>query len=186
VLVFILFGCKTQPDKKTAIQQFDNTNIQFYPVVQQIDSQIHQVVTTPYYLYEKRTIGNVTDSVAINTLQFKKLASEFLHSDISDNTVKKFYKETVFSDLTTKSITLNYTTNHPDLRVRSIDVLLDEETQLLKRIFINKTYVTGDSTIEFKLGWKANRSFSLNKITTLKTGKQLVEQHLVVWNEKSE
>src|SRR4051812_43878733 len=165
MLILLSFSCKTQPDKKTAIQQFDNTNVQFYPVVQQIDSQVHQVVTTPYYLYEKKTIGNVTDSVAIDTSQFKKLAAEFLRSDISDTAVKKFYKETVFSDLTTKSITLNYTTNHPDLPVRSIDVLLDEETQLLKRIFINKIYVTGDSTIEFKLGWKANRSFSLNKIT---------------------
>lgn len=183
-MLLILLSCKTQQEKKPEIQQFDNKDIQFYPVIQQIDSQVHQVMVTPYYLYEKRTIGSVIDSFAIDTVQFRKLAAEFLQSDISDTTIKKFYKETVFSDLTTKSITLNYTTNHPDLPVRSVDVLLDEETQLLKRIFINRTYISNDSTVELKLGWKTNESFSINKVTTLKSGKQLVEQQLVVWNEK--
>lgn len=180
-----LFSCKSDT-QKSKIQESTNDFIPFFPVKQYLDSQIHHVNTTPYFMYKVTSDSANTDSSIVTLKDFNTLATSFTNTDITDKKVKKYYKESVFHDLSTQSIVISYTTYKSDLIVQKVDVLLDDEHQKVKRIFIDKKIATNDSIVFEKLGWKANESFSINRIIQTKNRKEYTQKNTIVWNEKKE
>src|SRR5438128_10435487 len=108
-------------------------------------------------------INGQKDSAAINTEQFNKLVEPFLENNIADTSVKKYYRQSVFQDLTTGSYTFNYTSINSSLPVQNLYVLLDTATQAVKRVFISRFKIKGDSTITEKLSWKNDNRFIINR-----------------------
>ena len=53
--------------------------------------------------------GVTTDSSVISKEQFNKLVYHFIEHDIADSALKIYYKQSVFMDETTASITFSYT-----------------------------------------------------------------------------
>ena len=163
-------------------KEINNETVQFFQVSNFIQSQLDEIQKTPYFIFKKNIVNSKTDSTVINTTNLIDLAQPFLNADITPD-IKKYYKESAFEDLTTKSITFNYGANKNDLPIQNIDILLHQETQKCKRIFIKKFYESGDTTFTQQLNWKANESFQI--ITSFSTAKNPQEQtsHLmVVWN----
>lgn len=103
------------------------------------------------------------DSAALSQEAFQQLAGIFLSKDISAPDIKALYRESVFHDLGTKSYTLSYTTVHNNAIIRGIDILLDEESNNVKRIFIRSQYNKGDTSITEQCNWKAYKSFQVNR-----------------------
>ncbi|WP_026768960.1 hypothetical protein [Asinibacterium sp. OR53] len=103
------------------------------------------------------------DSVSLNQEVFKQWVDIFLSKDISAPNIKGFYRESVFRDLGTKSYTLSYTTAHDNAIIRGIDILLDEESNNVKRVFIRSQYNRGDTSITEQCNWKAYKSFQVNR-----------------------
>jgi hypothetical protein len=182
VSLIIFFGCKNPT--KQPVEEYNNSKVDFYPLTQYLDSQIREVVTTPYFIYGIKTTIGKTDSFLITSEQFRSLADEFIKDDPSKSAVKNLYKETVFGDASTQSITFNYSTSNPDLPLKSADILLDDNSQSVKRIFLSKQYKRNDSSVQMKLGWTPNESFFINR-TVDYNEKRTDEQLRVVWNEKS-
>ena len=54
--------------------------------------------------------------------------------------------------------------------VRNIDILMDEQTSLIKRIFIRKQRHNNDTTSTEQLSWKTNEGFTTSISKETNTG----------------
>jgi hypothetical protein len=121
------------------------------------------------------------DSFALNETQFRQWVNIFLQRNIDSPAMKALYRETVFQDLATKSYTLSYSPADGHVPIRSIDILLDEQSSQVKRIFIRSLFNKGDTSINEQCNWKAFKSFQVNR--SLRTGNySSTELNYVNWN----
>ncbi len=187
LLLFILVSCghKKPAEVKPATLILSDDSTQFFDVQSFFQSEIKDVATTPYFIYSITTInGKRKDSVAISSAEFEKIATLFLQKNISDTSVKKYYKENVFRDLTTKSITMSYSTFNHSLDVQGVDVLLDQETNKVNYVLIRCNEIKADSSVITQLNWKRGKSFLINKSVSLSNGEQISIQQFVCWNQE--
>ncbi|HWB26918.1 MAG TPA: hypothetical protein VG738_15650 [Chitinophagaceae bacterium] len=172
-------------DCKSKGKNFTETSdtLKFFPVNLYIKGQIAKVDSLASTIY-KITINNnsgVKDTITINKQQFNNLAQDFLAYDISDKHIHKYYKENVFADETTQSLTFNYTAMDSSLPLQSVDVLLDQTGQQLKNVFFSKTITQGDSTVTEKCGWTNDKSFFINRVTEYADNTTTTQQNIIVW-----
>ena len=179
----MMASCNSNPSKKTAAPQLSDTS-KFYPLRNFFNEQIKYVDLRDFPIYHITIKDGKKDSAAISKETFIALAGIFLERDISEPAVKALYKEAVFNDLSTGSITLNYTPVTSNAQVQNIDVLLDHETNIVKRIFIRTVYTKGDTTVAEQCNWKADKSFQVNRSLTTKNGYTSTELNYVNWNDK--
>lgn len=156
----------------------------FYPLAAFFKSQIQYVDLRNFPIYKITLQDGKKDSVSLNKEEFISWAGIFLARSISDPTIKGLYTETVFHDLSTASYTLNYTTADTAAEVRNIDILLDEETNNVKRIFIKSLYKRGDTSIEEQCNWKAFKSFQVNRSLQTHNGYNRTSLNYINWNDK--
>lgn len=184
ILSLLAFGCKTKSTKQEATSTTDTTS--FFSVGNFFKNEVKDVELTPYLMYQITTKANgAKDSSAIDRTVFATLSNQFIACDISDSIQKQNYKEVVFKDNSTKSITINYSTTSKDLPIQSIDVLLDEETNNVRRIFIRQALDNKDSSTTVLYSWKANKNFTITKSVVKKDGTKYTEQQYVNWNDKN-
>lgn len=164
----------------TTIPTYQNDSIVFFQVNDFFANQVGAVHKTPYYIYRTISVDGKTDSLPITVNTFDSLAAIFSRYDISNKAIKKYYKESAFNDESTHSITLNYSTQNKDLPVQGVDVLLNQETQAVKRIFITLVENVHDTVFLYKLSWKSNENFFIAKSVTV--GKEeKIQQTMVAW-----
>jgi len=99
--------------------------------------------------------------------------------------IKKYYKESIFNDISTGSNTFTYTSVNKNLPLQTIDILLDTSSDIVKRVFITKSFVKGDSAITEKLGWKTDRSFTITRLLQLPGKKETTQQINVLWSRNN-
>jgi len=161
-----------------------NDSTQFYDVQSFLKGEIKDVASTPYFIYSITTVdGKRKDSVPITSATFEILAQVFLINNISDTSIKKFYKEDVFRDLSTNSVTISYSTLNRKLPVQSLDVLLDQETNKVNYILIRTNNEYEDSTVITQLNWKRGKSYLINKTVIKNKGEHSSTQQFVCWNQ---
>lgn len=182
-VLLILSACNTQKSKTQPVVPAADT-AKFYPLHGFFKEQIEYVDLRSFPLYKITVKDGKKDSATITKDDFIAMAGVFYKHDISDPKIKALYKETVYHDLSTGSITLNYTPTDSQAEVQNIDVLLNEETSIVKRVFIRSVYTKGDTTISEQCNWKANKSFQVNRTRTTKNGFTSTELNYVNWNDK--
>jgi hypothetical protein len=183
LIVLVISACNTQrPKTAVAIAAADTSK--FYPLRSFFKEQIEYVDLRNFLIYRITVKDGKKDSATLTKDAFIAMAGVFLQHDISDPKIKALYKETVFHDLSTGSITLNYTPTDSKAEVQNVDILLDDETNIVKRVFIRSVYTKGDTTITEQCNWKANKSFQLNRERTTKNGYTATELNYINWNDK--
>lgn len=183
-LSIYLFSCKGKPSETSTSEVKDTT--QFFQVSQFIEEQVKDVNKTPYYIYKKTIENGKTDSATLTNQQFGELAKHFLEPDINNASLKKEYTETPFFDQTTNTYTLNYTTKNKELEIQNIDILLLEDAETLKRIFIRKFFNYGsDSSAIEQLSWTPNHRFQVSRMVQKPDQAETSRQTIVVWNDKN-
>ncbi|MES2372305.1 MAG: hypothetical protein V4557_06985 [Bacteroidota bacterium] len=183
VFILILSSCNTpEPKKQAAVKVADTAT--FYPLRSFLQEQIQYVDLRNFPLYKITVKDGKKDSAALTKDRFIELAGIFLNRETSFSKDKALFKETVFNDQSTGSNTLNYQSSDGKTEVQSIDVLLDEQTSIVKRIFIRSEYMKGDTTIKEQCNWKANKSFQVNRTLTTKGGYTSEERNYINWNDK--
>lgn len=180
-----LLSCNQNKNNAKEQELPSNDSTVFYPIHEYFVNQIKSVDSASPTIKIFTTINGQKDSATINTQQFNKLAQTFLENDIADKSVKKYYRQSIFQDQTTQSITFNYTTVNSSLPIQSLDILLDTITQEVKRVFISKVKTANDSTIVEKLNWKTNSSFLINRSVQLSSNKETTQQISVVWSDNN-
>jgi hypothetical protein len=152
----------------------------FFPVKEYILQQIHLVDSTNPVIYKITAENNRTDTTVITKQQFKQLAQAFTQYDINDRSIHASYKENVFVDGSTASLTFSYTTADKELPLQAEDVLLDTATQQAKWVFITKTTTQGVQTVVEKDGWRNNGHFFINRMVTDGDSTH-TQQNTIVW-----
>lgn len=143
----------------------DTTN--FYPIASYIQSQLNYFDSMRVGYSVVTTEGAQKDSVTTQLAIVMPIIQAFIDADISDSLQKRNYKESVFLDAETASFNINYTPVNRDVTVRNIDILMDEQTSAIKRLFVRKQYLNKDTTYTEQLSWKTNEGFtkSIGKVT---------------------
>ena len=106
------------------------------------------------------TEGTIKDSITVQIADIMPMIQSFMEADISDSVQKINYKESVFRDAGTASLNINYTPINTSAPIRNIDILMDDQTSLIKRLFIRKQFRTKDTTSTEQLSWKTNEGFT--------------------------
>ena len=174
-----MFSCKNKP----ATNNTTTDSSKFYPLADFIQEQMAYVDLRNFEIYQKHQTATKTDSSIISKEQFKQLAAAFLPLDISTPDKKQSYTETLFHDLSTSSYTLNYKTSQATDLVKNMDILLDEQTKMVKRVFIVSELQKADSNIMEHHSWTANKQFQITRTLETASGRSN-ETTTVYWIRK--
>ena len=182
-LLTTILGCQSRTAKNGKGASRADTAT-FFATTPFFKSQIQYVDLRNFPIYNITVIDGKKDSVALTKEGFIQWAALFLEKDISAPEKAAGYKESVFNDLSTGSITLNYSPLDGEALIQSVDVLLAQETSQVKRIMIKSVYNHGDTTITEQCSWKTDKSFQVNRSYTTKSGYQKTELNTINWNDK--
>lgn len=181
LILYLLYACRPN-ESGTITSEATNDTTHFFEVVQYITTQISEVNKTPYFIYKIDIADGKKDSATINTSVFNQISERFLRPDINDPDLKKHYTENIFHDQTTKSFTISYTATDKELEIQNIEVLLQEDGQTVKRLFIRKFFNYKDSSAIEQLSWKPGESFQINRLVQKPGNKENSYLTNVVWN----
>ena len=152
-------GCTgSKEDTHPTITTTDTT--QFYPVAFYINDQVKYFDSLGVAFSVVTTEGALKDSTTAQLTAIMPMIQSFIEADISDSIQKINYKESVFRDAGTASLNINYTPSNSSVPIRNIDILMDDKTSLIKRLFIRKQFRTKDTTSTEQLSWKTNEGFT--------------------------
>jgi hypothetical protein len=181
-LLLLIFSCKSKGDQQKSQKNAIADTAKFYPVDQFVKEQIQQVDLGDYSIRKTFTQDSAEINETIDKDAFLKeagivssLAKQFMQH-------KELYKETVFQDLSTASYTINYTAIDATTPIQRVDVLLSEETNIIKRLFIRELInMNGEKTFR-QISWLANRSFQISSPIN-NNGKLTNEQMVISWDK---
>lgn len=177
----IFIACGQQPKQPVQAQITSSDTTLYFQVAQFIKGEIAEVNRTPFFIYKISGVNNQRDSTPINTAQFTVLAQSFLSPDISQPPLKNQYSESVFFDETTNNYAISYTTSNKELEVQNVEVLLNEDGETVKRVFIRKFYNYADSSAIEQLSWKTGENFQINRLVQGSSNKEKSYRTQVVW-----
>lgn len=180
VMIVLLFSCKgrEQADQPTADT---TTPTRYFDLPGAVRTELAEIKRVPRLMYMIREEGGKRDSAVIDTGRLEQLSAVFLEPDLNQAPVKSKYKESVFEDNDTRSIVLNYQTTEAELPAKNISIMLDNETQELKRIDILKSYSRKDSVYDERLAWSSGKGFQLLQLVQA-GGKELTRKTNVNWS----
>ena len=156
----------SKEESKNTIATTDTTS--FYPVASYIKDQVKYFDSLGVRFSVATTEGAKKDSINSQIADIMPMIQSFIEADISDSIQKVNYKESVFRDAGTASLNINYTPLNTSVPIRNIDILMDDQTSIIKRLFIRKQFQTKDTTNTEQLSWKTNEGFtrSISKETS--------------------
>ena len=95
---------------------------------------------------------------------------------------KNLFRETLFQDLGTESYTINYQSEKAD--IKNIDLLLNQQTNLPKRLFVRQIAMDQGNTITVQYSWIAGKQFSIAK--SIHNGRRIIWQSnkTIQWKNK--
>ncbi len=180
---FLFLQCR-EKNKSSAVTAATTDTSAFFPVNNFIKEDIKDEQQNPYHLYKiiHHPAGS-RDSSTISVDEFVRLAGDFISKDITAS-LKPLFRESVYHDLTTKSITIDYTAIDSQSDIQNVTVLLDDKTNKLKRVFIRSSYTKGDSVFMEQHNWKAGKSFRIITSVRIKNSAASETETTVIWNDK--
>jgi hypothetical protein len=182
--ILISSSCKNnKPAAPAAVKKVEDT-ARFYPLKDFLKEQIQYVDLRSFPIYKVTIKDGKKDSVSLTKDQFIQQAGIFLNWESSFSKTKANYTESVFNDLSTGSITFNYQSTNANTEVQNIDILLDEQTHIVKRVFIRSVYNKGDTAVMEQCNWKADKSFQVNRTFSTRNGYTSTERNYINWNDK--
>jgi len=165
IFVYILYvmmaaACSDTKEKTTSVVSADTTS--FYSIASYINTQLKYFDSMGVTYSVVTSEGAKKDSITTQLAAIRPMIQSFMDADISDSIHKKNYQESVFRDAGTASLNINYTPTDTLAPIKNIDILMDEQTSLVKRIFIRKQQLTRDTTNTEQLSWKTNEGFTIS------------------------
>jgi hypothetical protein len=175
-------GCKNK--KAIKHERLNSDTTKFYPLHSFFKEQIVDVDLRAYPIYLIKERNGKRDSIGVDKELFKSMAAAFINKDISTPEMHDKFTESVFHDLSTNSYTLNYRPKSVDEAIQNIDILLDENTNIVKRVFIRIETMNKDTSIIEQWNWKAGKSFQINRFSRTPSGYVSNEFNYVNWNDR--
>lgn len=175
VMLFFLtpfVSCESKQSKAEKKEVSLSDTAKFYSIERYIKDEMQYVDLRDFSITETKITAGDSSTQSITKDEFLSIATEILNQTNWFAQNKFLYKETVFQDLGTESYTINYQTDQAD--IKSIDLLLNEQTNLPKRLFIRMIRQEGEITSTIQYSWVAGKQFSIAK--SVKKSTDLIEQ----------
>lgn len=175
-LFVTIIACEPSSKKQKAknIVIVDTEN--FYPIDNFIAEQMKYVDLRNFKIQKTIDSGLLKNSNPIDKETFLVAASKILSLSKEFINNKQLYKEVVFQDLSTDSYTINYTTINASIPLQRIDILLSEQTKMVKRVLIRKVSEANGIITTQQINWETDHQFQViiskeiaNKISTVST-----------------
>lgn len=175
VMLFFLtpfVSCESKQSKSEKKEVSLSDTAKFYSIERYIKDEMQYVDLRDFSITETKITAGDSSTQSITKDEFLSIATEILNQTNWFAQNKFLYKETVFQDLGTESYTINYQTDQAD--IKSIDLLLNEQTNLPKRLFIRMIRQEGEITSTIQYSWVTGKQFSIAK--SVKKSTDLIEQ----------
>ncbi len=182
LLILAMVSCNTNKNYPV-ITKIQADTSKYYPIEQFIREQVQYVDLRNFTIYQFTTNASKKDSVIISKDAFADWVNKLLAKGLVSDTMAGHYKESVFNDQTTGSITLHYAKTEAGSGIQYVDVLLDATSQQVKRLFLKVVYVQKDTTTTEQVSWKANKSVHLSSSVTTTSGYQSNTTQMINWND---
>ena len=121
----------------------------------------------------------------MTTAECKAMAKAYLDQEITDPALRDKYEESSFADQSIPSINFTYLTKVSSLPLKRVDVVLKpdpERTEKVISVFMDKVYQRGDTLVNEKLFWKAERYYQFIRTHQLPGAEPVLSQTKVVWD----
>lgn len=153
----------------------------FFPIEGTIKSELQAIDSLPIAIIRYTQNGEKRDTTIFPKQDMKILVNELTQPDISSPALKKYYKETVFMDNTTNTVTMSYTTERVEQVIRKIEVTINPENQRVKTIYVEKLEKLGDSKVGKKMIWACGKSLQIISLITKNDREETVQTAKYVW-----
>lgn len=181
-LLICLTGCGNPSPADKGQAQADTTH--YYPLKAYFQAQLKNIAAHKILAYVIRITDGHKDSITLSQEALQDKLQVLINSTIPD-TARTLYRESVFEDLGTASITMNYSpVDAAKVKVQQVDILLDQATQEVKRIFIRSVYPVKDTLIREQCSWKTGNTFDINREKTWPDSSMHTELQSVHWQLK--
>jgi len=159
----------------------------YFPIAEYVKGEIRIVDSLPVGIMKKFKKGSRMDSSFIERPEFHTLAGAFTDTNLGKSNLEANYKESSFMDQSTGYYTFTYQPITPSAPYNRIDVLVKPgaNSDKVSTIYMEKSSVQQDTTINERLFWKANTSFSITREKKFKEQNPVVEQLIVIWDPLS-
>lgn len=190
ITLTLVLSCKGKYSTVEEKKNLQSDTAKFYPISQFIQDEMQYVDLRDFIITETKLNENgdtvfakkVNIAKPLTKDEFLSAAMEIKNKAVWFSNNKHLYKETVFQDLGTESYTINYQSEKAD--IKSIDLLLNEQTNLPKRLFIREITKEQEKTITAQYSWIAGKQFTI--ATSIKDGQSLIWQstNTIQWKNR--
>jgi len=175
-------ACKQSSKHKDAKSILAADTAKFYPLDNFIEDQMRYVDLRNYNIQKTISVDSSKSIKIIDKETFLIDAAKIL--SLAKNFIKnkQLYKEVVFQDLSTNSYTINYTAVNASTPLQRIDILLSEETKIIKRVLMREINKENGIVTTQQINWEADHQFQVNRSKEIE-GKITKEVILISWNK---
>jgi hypothetical protein len=186
-LLLLAIACKHKPEQPAAHtpQPNDSTaDNKFLPVADFIKSDIIKVDSFAGGILKRVNKNGKKDSVYIQMPEFKKLASQFIFPELDSALFNQHMTENSMMDNTTQLLEFIYTPKQVDWPLRKVMIFLKPSLadDQVSRIYIEKDFTRGDTTIHQKLNWNIQEYFYTITIQQPNNGPAVTTMEKVIWD----
>lgn len=179
-----IVACNNNKTANTSANKVAADTAQFYPVANFIADEMKYVDLRNFTIVEKKSILKDTSSHEISKDDFLSAASVILQQAQWFMANKYLFNESIFQDLGTESYTINYSSSKAP--IKSIDLLLNQQTNLPKRLFIRLIQQVGDTTITEQYSWIANKHFVISSSKRTQNGFNESNSKEISWKNQEQ
>ncbi len=187
-LFCFLFGgiiaCDNNKPADTSSNKAIADTAKYYPIENFITDEMKYVDLRNFMIVEKTIKGTDSSSFAISKDDFLAAASVILKKAQWFTANKNLFTESVFQDLGTESYTINYSSTKAS--IKNIDLLLNQQTNLPKRLFIRVIQQSGDTTITEQYSWVANKQFVISRSKRTQQGFNESSSKEISWKNQDQ
>jgi hypothetical protein len=175
-----------QPSTRSAdtLSQPDSAENVYFPVADVLASEIREVDSTPLAIRKFVIYDGRTDSSFIKPAEFDALAMQFMVPEFRNGQFEKDFTETSFMDNATQDATFTYSATDKNLPLQRVDIIAAPHGTVhqLKSVYLERTRVSGDSSILEKMYWQAGKQFQVISLIRIKGGPPVQRRVIVSWD----
>lgn len=189
-LLLLAVACKHKPQQPAGDVQATQDSLNsgtYLPITDLIKNDIVKVDTYAGGILKKMNTDGKKDSTYIQPAAFHQLASQFLLPELDSASFHDHFTEHSLMDETTEMLNFIYSAKDPEGSLRNVMVYLQPSlaTDEVKRIYMERSFSSGDTTIEQKLTWKMMEYFYVVTIRQPKNGPAVTSMEKVIWDPQN-
>lgn len=182
VLVAGVLGCRSK--KSTSEPKVSSTDQRYLPVADFIREDIRKTDSFAGGILRKVRRETSFDSAFITPPEFHREAEVFFSPELDSNSFQQNFKESSFMDETSQLLQFVYEPkNAGNNQLRKIIVYIKPSlsTDQVTRVYLEKEYASGDTTVQLKMTWTMKQYFT-NAIIRQVHDKTTTEIRKVIWD----